>query len=266
MLAGVDAALARYPWIDAGRHRHRGRQLRRPAHQLDRHADRPLQGRRSPTAGIANLVSFNYTALLPRLPGGGVRRLPARGELMDMLWERSPLRYVAKVKTPVLILHGENDNDVPIAEAEQWYIALKDVGVETVMVRYPREGHGLREPRHHVDALDRSIAWYEQALRSRRSRPRRRNRQRRRRRSSAALPVQVGRAGEAAGTARRARSGRPRPTRCARRPVLRRTSRSGAGAPRCAAGAAPSAGRCAPCGRPSPVPDVHVDLAGPILA
>ena len=62
---------------------------------------------------------------------------------------------------PVLFLHGENDNDVPIAEAEQFFIALKDVGVETVFVRYPREGHGLRETAHRVDALERSIDWYE---------------------------------------------------------------------------------------------------------
>jgi len=50
---------------------------------------------------------------------------------------------------------------VPIAESEQFYIALKDAGVETVMLRYPREGHGLREPKHIVDSIDRSIAWYE---------------------------------------------------------------------------------------------------------
>jgi dipeptidyl aminopeptidase/acylaminoacyl peptidase len=37
---------------------------------------------------------------------------------------------------------------------------LKDVGVESVMVRYPREGHGLREPKHIVDSIDRSIRWY----------------------------------------------------------------------------------------------------------
>jgi len=80
---------------------------------------------------------------------------------MDVLWERSALKHVAKVKTPTMLIHGENDNDVPIAEAEQFYIALKDVGVETVLVRYPREGHGLREPAHQVDALDRSIAWYQ---------------------------------------------------------------------------------------------------------
>ena len=42
-----------------------------------------------------------------------------------------------------------------------FYIALKDVGVETIFVRYPREGHGLREPKHLVDSIDRSIKWYE---------------------------------------------------------------------------------------------------------
>ena len=45
--------------------------------------------------------------------------------------------------TPILPMHGENDSDVPIAETEQFYIALSDVGVDAVMVRYPREGHGL---------------------------------------------------------------------------------------------------------------------------
>ena len=59
--------------------------------------------------------------------------------------------------TPTLLMHGENDNDVPIAEAEQFYVALKDVGTEAVMVRYPREGHGLREPKHLVDQVERSI-------------------------------------------------------------------------------------------------------------
>ncbi len=80
--------------------------------------------------------------------------------IMDALWERSPLRYSSRVKTPTLFLHGENDNDVPIAEAEQFFIALKDVGVETVLVRYPREGHGIREVKHVEDTITRSIAWY----------------------------------------------------------------------------------------------------------
>ncbi len=86
---------------------------------------------------------------------------------MDLLWQRSPLRQIHKAKTPTLILHGENDNDVPIAEAEQLYVALHDVGVKTELVRYPREGHGLRETAHVIDALERSIAWYTQHFASR---------------------------------------------------------------------------------------------------
>jgi dipeptidyl aminopeptidase/acylaminoacyl peptidase len=38
---------------------------------------------------------------------------------------------------------------------------LKDVGTAAVMVRYPREGHGIRESKHVVDWIDRSIKWYE---------------------------------------------------------------------------------------------------------
>jgi len=61
-----------------------------------------------------------------------------------------------------MFMHGENDADVPIAEAEQYYVALKDVGVDTIFVRYPREGHGIRESAAHGGiAIKRSIAWYE---------------------------------------------------------------------------------------------------------
>jgi dipeptidyl aminopeptidase/acylaminoacyl peptidase len=83
------------------------------------------------------------------------------------MWERSPLAHVANVKTPTMLIHGELDQDVVITEAEQMYSALKQVGVEAVLLRYPREGHGLREPRHVVDALERSLAWYERHLPSR---------------------------------------------------------------------------------------------------
>ena len=116
-----------------------------------------------PIAGISNLVSFNYTAYYHDYLAVEYGAYPHEQGVIDTLWERSPLRYANKVRTPTLFLHGENDNDVPIAEAEQFYIALKDVGVETVLVRYPREGHGLRETRHVVDALERSIVWYKKS-------------------------------------------------------------------------------------------------------
>ena len=113
------------------------------------------------TAGIANLVSFHYTAYYHDYLAVEFGSYPHEGGLADRLWERSPLRYVSRVRTPVLLLHGGNDNDVPVMEAEQFYVALHEVGVPTAMVRYPREGHGLRETGHQVDALERSIAWYE---------------------------------------------------------------------------------------------------------
>ena len=114
-----------------------------------------------PRSGISNLISFNYMAYYHDYLAVEYGAFPHQDDLMDRLWERSPLKHVARVRTPVMFLHGENDNDVPIAEAEQFYIALHDVGVETVMVRYPREGHGIRELAHQVDVVERSIDWYQ---------------------------------------------------------------------------------------------------------
>jgi dipeptidyl aminopeptidase/acylaminoacyl peptidase len=114
-----------------------------------------------PTAGIVNLISYNYMTYYNQYEEMEFGQFVHQGNLMDIAWERSALKHVAAAHTPTLILHGENDNDVPIAEAEQFFIALKDVGTETVFVRYPREGHGLSEPKHVVDSIDRSITWYE---------------------------------------------------------------------------------------------------------
>ena len=113
-----------------------------------------------PIAAIINMLSYNYMTYYNQYEQMTWGVFPHQGDLMNVLWERSALKHVAKVATPTLLMHGENDNDVPIAEAEQYYIALKDVGVDTVMVRYPREGHGIRETKHVVDRFERSIRWY----------------------------------------------------------------------------------------------------------
>lgn len=113
-----------------------------------------------PIAGISNLISYNYMTYYNQYEQMEFGIFPHQGNMMDVLWERSALKHVAKAKTPTMFLHGENDNDVPIAEAEQYYIGLRDVGVEAIMVRYPREGHGIRESKHVVDSIDRCINWY----------------------------------------------------------------------------------------------------------
>ena len=164
VLSGVDAALARYPWLDSTRMGVEGTSY--GGQLTDWLITRTSRFKAAiPTAGISNLVSFNYMAYYHDYLAVEFGEYPHQGALMDTLWARSALRYVARVKTPTLFLHGENDNDVPIAEAEQYYIALKDVGVPTMMVRYPREGHGVRETKHVIDSIDRSLAWYDRWFR-----------------------------------------------------------------------------------------------------
>ncbi len=119
-----------------------------------------------PIASISNLISYNYMTYYNQYEEMEFGQFLHQGNLMDLAWERSALKHVANVHTPVMLMHGENDADVPIAEAEQFYVALKDVGVETVFVRYPREGHGLRETAHQVDSIERAIRWYEQHFRA----------------------------------------------------------------------------------------------------
>jgi dipeptidyl aminopeptidase/acylaminoacyl peptidase len=164
VLYAVDAAVRRNPWIDSQRlgveGGSYGGQL---ANWLITQTDRFKAA--IPTAGISNLISFNYMAYYHDYLAVEFGAFPHQEDLMDLLWERSPLKHVAKVKTPTMFIHGENDNDVPIAEAEQFFIALKDAGVDTVMVRYPREGHGLRENGHITDSVVRSIDWYEHYFR-----------------------------------------------------------------------------------------------------
>lgn len=159
VLAGVDAALAKYPWIDAARLGIEGGSY---GGQLTNWIVTQTSRFRAaiPSAGISNLVSFNYMAYYHDYLAVEFGAFPHEQGVMELLWERSPIRYVRQVRTPTLFLHGENDNDVPIAEAEQFFIALMDVGVETQMVRYPREGHGLRETKHVADSIERSVAWY----------------------------------------------------------------------------------------------------------
>ncbi len=160
VLAGVDAVLARYPWLDAARMGLEGGSY---GGQLTNWlvTQTPRFKAAVSIAGIANLVSFNYTAYYHDYLAVSFGAYPHEGDTADLLFQRSPLRHVARVSTPVMLVHGELDNDVPVTEAEQFFIALKDVGVETILVRYPREGHGIREVRHQADLIERSIAWYE---------------------------------------------------------------------------------------------------------
>jgi dipeptidyl aminopeptidase/acylaminoacyl peptidase len=87
---------------------------------------------------------------------------PWRGS--EKLIERSPLTYVTKVKTPLLILHAERDLRCPIEQAEQLFVALKVLGKEAVFVRFPEDNHDLTrggKPKHRVEHCRRIADWFD---------------------------------------------------------------------------------------------------------
>jgi dipeptidyl aminopeptidase/acylaminoacyl peptidase len=160
VLYGVSAAVRRYLWIDRERMGIEG--VSYGGQLTDWLITQTNEFKAAvPIAGIANLISYNYMTYYNQYEEMEFGQFLHQGNLMDLAWERSALKHVAAAHTPTMLMHGENDNDVPIAEAEQFFIALKDVGTEAIFVRYPREGHGISETGHTIDSIDRCIAWYE---------------------------------------------------------------------------------------------------------
>ena len=76
----------------------------------------------------------------------------------------SPVAAIDAQTVPTLILHGEQDQCVPLGQAHELHYALRAAGVATEMVVYPREGHQTREPAHIDDQRRRVIAWFERYL------------------------------------------------------------------------------------------------------
>jgi dipeptidyl aminopeptidase/acylaminoacyl peptidase len=74
---------------------------------------------------------------------------------------RSPLHYVANVKTPTMIMTGEADLRTPIGQSEEFYRALKMLKKETLLVRMPEEFHGWRRPSHRMLQQAYLLAWFE---------------------------------------------------------------------------------------------------------
>ncbi len=113
-------------------------------------------------ASLSNLISFYATSMYQDLVHAEFNGYP--WDNFELVWKWSPLAHVKSVTTPTLFLHGEQDNDVHITQAEEMYTALRQRGIEAELVRYPREGHGLRESQHRVDAAQRTVAWMDKHL------------------------------------------------------------------------------------------------------
>ena len=72
-----------------------------------------------------------------------------------------PFLHADRIRTPTLFLGGERDFNVPIQGGQQMYQALKSLGVETQLIIYPNEFHGIQRPSYQRDRYERYLAWYD---------------------------------------------------------------------------------------------------------
>ena len=83
------------------------------------------------------------------------------------MWERSPIRHVENIRTPLLLTHGEMDLRCPIHQAEELFGALRVLGRVVEMVRFPEETHDLSRsgrPDRRVERLNRIVDWFDRFL------------------------------------------------------------------------------------------------------
>lgn len=83
---------------------------------------------------------------------------------LDRYLAQSPSSYLANIKAPVLIVHGESDANTFISNSREMYTALRLLGRTVEYVHYPREGHGISEPNHRLDEARRTLAWFDKYL------------------------------------------------------------------------------------------------------
>ena len=77
-----------------------------------------------------------------------------------------PFFHADRIKTPTLFMSGDKDFNVPTVGVEQMYQALKSLNVETQLVVYPGQHHGLTTPSYLRDRMARWLAWYDKYLKS----------------------------------------------------------------------------------------------------
>ena len=75
-----------------------------------------------------------------------------------------PFLHADRIRTPTLFLGGERDFNVPVQGGQQMYQALKSLGIDTQLVIYPNENHGIMRPSYVRDRLERYLAWYDKYL------------------------------------------------------------------------------------------------------
>ena len=159
-LTGIDAAIAKYPEIDRRRigvsgGSYGGFMTNWLSATTNRFA-----------AAVTSRSITNWESWYGTSDAQGLTEyefLGAPWEQRELYRRLSPISYVENVTIPTLIIHSENDYRTPIADGEQWFMALMKRKVPVELVRYPRSSHGLSrtgEPWLLVDRLERIRSWF----------------------------------------------------------------------------------------------------------
>ena len=109
-------------------------------------------------AGLTNMASMYGTNDIPRTIDGYFEAEPWNDPAQYTA--RSAMTFIKQAKTPTLIEHGQADQRVPIGQSQELYLGLKKNNVPVELVFFPREPHGLMEPRHQLDKMTREYDWF----------------------------------------------------------------------------------------------------------
>lgn len=163
VLAGTDAAISR-PWVDENRLGIAGGSyggymtLWSISHS---HRFAAALAERS----LSNFVSFIGTSdsgwIWDRIAGA----FPE--DDVQKLWDMSPMKHIANITCPVLVMHSERDDRTPIEQGEQVFLALRRLGRDTKLIMFPEESHGLTrmgKPSRRVERLGYVLEWFREKL------------------------------------------------------------------------------------------------------
>lgn len=160
LMHALDVIIEREPWIDASRLAVMGGSYGGfMTNWIIGHSDRfrvAITDR-----SISNWLSFYGTSDI----GTFFTEWEIGAHLYDdpeRLWHHSPLKYASQVKTPVLIIHSEQDLRCPIEQAEQWFAVLKKLGKKARFLRFPDSNHDLSrngKPSLRTARLEAMVDW-----------------------------------------------------------------------------------------------------------
>jgi len=113
-------------------------------------------------APVNHWRSMHYTSNIPEFAAVCLAAEPS--EIGGRYDERSPLHYADRVTTPVLHIAGALDRCTPAGQAVEFHRALVERGVESALVVYPQEGHGVRAFPATIDLVTRIVDWFERFM------------------------------------------------------------------------------------------------------